>query len=699
MYIKTKKGMRSFESTIQRGFLGSSDATIPSSQPKAFAVSKQKQAKSYCKTDKKGRRYYDVIVIGAGSAGAVVAKRVSDNFKLSVLLLEQGRDQNENPLVKEPFSFNPQQQTLNLFSAATNPRTSDNLGNINFLGGPGGVFDQQTFTMHSGFGNGGASNHCYLEAQRSSPGFHEFMKQFAGDEADRWGPDGAYQTYIDMETYGGPPNTPFRGYSGPFNIFQNGGNNELATQILESARDASDSALDQTLPISEPGDASDYNNKVDLSLMRQFQYYLNPDFTREHSGAAFLGTDVLQPATSKHPLQKRGVGQRRLTEEMDAIVDRVIFHKACHGKPRKVKAVIYIQNGESKIAYVRQKVVVCCGGLRSAGVLERSGIGASAILQDANVKEIVLDNPAVGEFLNSGIGNGAIISVDPELWQTLEQVHMELKIVDTENPYPGWVRRFHVGHYPGLFPPVEPTNALLKSVGATINGTNNVLSAGWNLQPTSMGSVHIVNALPNAMPEIYFPVLSTEEDRLMQREYYLFMKRLEINMQTNYPSSNYEILYPPVEAYAGYPNEPDIQFKGTIQNGVLTVTEMIKGSLSLGMSVVADNVIVGTQIVAFESGTGAEGTYALSYVQDILDEQTFTGDFLDMYAASFNVLLDHYSSTCRMGDVVDGRLHVKGVKGLMVADNSIYPIQTDGGVMPAVLAGWKAADIILEDLA
>ena len=88
-----------------------------------------------------------------------------------------------------------------------------------------------------------------------------------------------------------------------------------------------------------------------------------------------------------------------------------------------------------------------------------------------------------------------MIRVDPTLWETMLQVHMEMKMVDTPNPYPGWVRRFHVGHYPGTFPPVEPANALLRSVMASLDGTNNVLSAGWNLQPTSFGSVHIIDSI------------------------------------------------------------------------------------------------------------------------------------------------------------------------------------------------------------
>lgn len=155
------------------------------------------------------------------------------------------------------------------------------------------------------------------------------MEQFAGGEASRWGPDHTYEVYADMETYSGPPNTFTRGYTGPFNIFQNGGNNELATQILESGRDASLSSLDHALPISEPGDDTDFNNKQDISLPRQFQYYLNPDFTREHSGIAFLGPDVLDPVTLE------GVNGRHLKEEVDAVVDRVIFHKSRHGQPRR----------------------------------------------------------------------------------------------------------------------------------------------------------------------------------------------------------------------------------------------------------------------------------------------------------------------------------------------------------------------------
>jgi hypothetical protein len=46
---------------------------------------------------------YDVIIIGAGTSGSVAAKYISDNERLSVLVLEAGENQNENIASKYPF--------------------------------------------------------------------------------------------------------------------------------------------------------------------------------------------------------------------------------------------------------------------------------------------------------------------------------------------------------------------------------------------------------------------------------------------------------------------------------------------------------------------------------------------------------------------------------------------------------------------
>jgi choline dehydrogenase len=51
-----------------------------------------------------------------------------------------------------------------------------------------------------------------------------------------------------------------------------------------------------------------------------------------------------------------------------------------------------------------------------------------------------------------------------------------------------------------------------------------------------------------------------------------------------------------------------------------------------------------------------------------------------------------------MGDVVDSRLRVKGVKGLRVCDASAFPNLIAGNTnAPAILMGWKGAELILAD--
>ena len=63
----------------------------------------------------------------------------------------------------------------------------------------------------------------------------------------------------------------------------------------------------------------------------------------------------------------------------------------------------------------------------------------------------------------------------------------------------------------------------------------------------------------------------------------------------------------------------------------------------------------------------------------------------------------HASGTCRMGpdpatDVVDARLKVHGLAGLRVVDASIFPLLPSGNINgPAMMTGWKGAELILAD--
>ena len=81
-----------------------------------------------------------------------------------------------------------------------------------------------------------------------------------------------------------------------------------------------------------------------------------------------------------------------------------------------------------------------------------------------------------------------------------------------------------------------------------------------------------------------------------------------------------------------------------------------------------------------------------------LDDASLIEDFRKRAATVF-----HPCGTCGMGEspeasVVDPKLKVFGVKGLRVADASVFPSITSGNTnAPAIMVGFRAGELILED--
>ena len=75
------------------------------------------------------------------------------------------------------------------------------------------------------------------------------------------------------------------------------------------------------------------------------------------------------------------------------------------------------------------------------------------------------------------------------------------------------------------------------------------------------------------------------------------------------------------------------------------------------------------------------------------------------FARSDSWTVFHQCGTCKMGrdpkqSVVDPRLRVHGIRGLRVADASIFPTIPSGNTnAPTIMVGEKASDLILEDTA
>jgi choline dehydrogenase-like flavoprotein len=80
-----------------------------------------------------------------------------------------------------------------------------------------------------------------------------------------------------------------------------------------------------------------------------------------------------------------------------------------------------------------------------------------------------------------------------------------------------------------------------------------------------------------------------------------------------------------------------------------------------------------------------------------------TPDQAVRYSLASGTGIYHAVGAAAMGvsadDVTDPRLRVRGAEGLRVADASVLPVQVSGNTgAPAMLVGYRAADLIIEDL-
>ncbi|HEX8802912.1 MAG TPA: GMC family oxidoreductase, partial [Acidimicrobiales bacterium] len=89
---------------------------------------------------------------------------------------------------------------------------------------------------------------------------------------------------------------------------------------------------------------------------------------------------------------------------------------------------------------------------------------------------------------------------------------------------------------------------------------------------------------------------------------------------------------------------------------------------------------------------------ALAAAHGYVEGDTPSDDLLVDMARHYSFTVYHLTSTCRMGDVVDPRLRVRGVEGLRVADASVMPNVTSGNTNAvAIMIGEKAAEMLAAD--
>ena len=318
---------------------------------------------------------FDYIVVGAGPAGAVIAKTLSDDQKTSVLVLEAGgnydqdkpiRDSTFAPELEEEFFPQYFWQGEGVPQKGLNGRTLEwTTGRL--LGGGTSINGEQYVRPTSAV-----------------------LKQWEKVAGPVWSPSRAVRRFKILEKYNGrTTNAAARGFHGRLDVRQ------APVRPTAMARKLV-SAIEQATGFRE---IADYNNpKTPLGPFTRWQLTQNPSGRRESSSTAFLSSDVITRSG-------RGVNGRKLRLISNSTVLRVLF------SGKRARGIEFLREGKCIKAYARKKVIISAG-INSPQLLMLSGIGPANLLKRAGIP-VVFNNPNVGKSLRNHTLNFAVFAANP----------------------------------------------------------------------------------------------------------------------------------------------------------------------------------------------------------------------------------------------------------------------------------------------
>ncbi|KAJ4423000.1 hypothetical protein N0V82_002394 [Gnomoniopsis sp. IMI 355080] len=592
---------------------------------------------------------YDFVIIGGGTAGLVVAARLTEVESISVLVLEAGGDLADDPRVKIP-----------IFYAALLGSEHD----WSFRSEPQEGLNGRVIGLNQGKALGGSSA---LNA-------HVFVPPH-GDVIDSWETLGNTGWTWDMlKEYSS------KSYSSP-SIPKDTEKRLAIEHWPASLKDQAKGPIQTSY-----GNSEHPIREAWAKTFRAAQQEMQDNPFVQPSIGSFSSLASIDPVTCERSYSAsayyQSAKQRSSLHVLtNAHVEKILFEEGSATSPSKrAMGVQYMHNGEIKTASVNKEVILAAGVFQSPKILELSGIGNEELLQRYGI-DVVEDLPGVGENLQDHLisytafeANDSIETKDALVRQEPEAIGLAMQEYAATQSGPLASLGVHTyaylplpakeqadlktllgqtcgkGHYArvteaALLDPQQPSAAYLTALGQTnfpldladptktpAPSAGKFITFGVMLsRPLSRGSVHLTSTTATEPPVIDPKYLSNPIDVEVLARHMLCIKSLAAS-----PAMR-PLLAQPLKF-----RDPAADFNGDLNAA-------------------------------------------------------------KAYARANLVSMWHFAGTCAMlpreqKGVLDARLRVYGVQGLRVVDASAIPLLSTANLQATVYAvAERAADLIKGD--
>lgn len=426
---------------------------------------------------------FDYIVVGAGSAGSVLANRLSAAPQNRVLVLEAGRE--SHPWSRIPVGF---------ARLIENPAA-----NWLYASEPDEGTGQRRIPIPRGKLLGGSSSINGMVFVRGQSQDYDTWAQL-GNRG--WSYREVLPIFRDMESYQGEGDEEYRGRGGPLRVTENRETGPLYEALIKAA------------------------GQVGIA------------YTKDYNGAKQDGIGMTQTTIRNGRRMSTAVcyldparGRPNLTIQANALTECLLL------EGRRCVGVRYNVNGQQREARANREVVVSAGAINSPQLLELSGIGQPDRLQGLGI-EVRHPLKGVGENLRDHYSPRMKWAIPASLGMTyndkvrgIGMVLQALKFAVTRTGLlgiPASPIRAYVRTRAGLDAPDAAISWIpfLSTPDFKLSKQSGITAIMNILRSESTGSIHVSSPSPRAAPAVRFNFLSAQLDREVTLEAMRMTRRI-----------------------------------------------------------------------------------------------------------------------------------------------------------------------------